>query len=311
MREQFLTLFPKGYEQIWRSVLKDVPLISEIRIRLGAPVIVYRTDGEWFLGEKGLTKNQFQAIRTAEIQLSRYISHFCHDSIYAFQEELKQGFVTLPGGHRVGVAGQVMLHQGEVEGMKHITCLNIRLAHQVKGAADGVMPFLYEEGKVLNTLIISSPGGGKTTLLRDIVRQVSEGNLYGQGVSVSVIDERSEVAGCYQGVPQNDVGIRTDILDGCPKEKGMMMMLRGMAPKVVAVDELGGSEEEKALFKLLFCGIKVIATVHGEDLEDLRGKRSLDHILSSKQFERYIFLKRKEGCPRVVSICDKNFNSLF
>lgn len=311
MREQFLTLFPKGYEQIWRLVLKDVPLISEIRIRLGAPVIVYRTDGEWFLGEKGLTKNQFQAIKTDEIQLSRYISHFCHDSIYAFQEELKQGFVTLPGGHRVGVAGQVMLHQGEVEGMKHITCLNIRLAHQVKGAADGVMPFLYEEGKVLNTLIISSPGGGKTTLLRDIVRQVSEGNLYGQGVSVSVIDERSEVAGCYQGVPQNDVGIRTDILDGCPKEKGMMMMLRGMAPKVVAVDELGGSEEEKALFKLLFCGIKVIATVHGEDLEDLRGKRSLDHILSSKQFERYIFLKRKEGCPRVVSICDKNFNSLF
>lgn len=310
MEELFLALFPRIYRDRWMSVAHLAPRIQEIRLRLGRPIMVQKADGEWFLGEGGLTLDMTKALVLCEQELERYVNHFCRDSIYAFQEELKNGFMTVPGGHRVGVAGQVILDQGEIKGMKHITFLCVRLSHQIKGTADTVIPYLYEDKQLRNTLIISPPGCGKTTMLRDMVRQISNGNAYGEGVCVSVIDERSEIAGCYLGKPQNDVGFRTDVLDGCPKEKGLMMMLRSMAPKVVAVDELGGKEDEKALHKLSSCGCKIIATVHGEDMEDLKGKMGWENILKEKIFDRYIVLGRVRGIPTVLHIYDREFKRL-
>lgn len=311
MEDAFLNLFPKMYRDKWSALAGQVPWIQEIRLRRDKPVIIHKMDGEWYLSGQGLTKRQSQAYCMEEQELTRYVNHFCQDSIYAFQEEIKHGYITVPGGHRIGLAGQVILDNGIVSGMKNITFLNIRLAHQIKGAADVVMPYMYQDGRVLNTLIISPPGCGKTTLLRDMVRQISDGNSFGEGCTVSVIDERSEIAGCYQGVPQNDVGIRTDVLDACPKEQGFLMMLRSMSPKVMAVDELGGESDEGALFKAATCGCKVLATVHGDNVEDIKGKTGWEKIIQGKLFDRYIVMGCIMGKPTVLKIYGKDGQEIY
>ncbi len=311
MEDTFLNLFPKMYRDKWAVVESQVPWIREIRLRRGKPAIIYKTDGEWYLGRGGLTKNLSQAYCVEEQELNRYVNHLCQDSIYAFQEEIKHGYITAPGGHRIGLAGQVVLENGIVSGMKNITFLNIRLAHQIKGAADVVIPYLYREGRVVNTLIISPPGCGKTTLLRDIVRQVSDGNSFGEGCTVSLIDERSEIAGCYQGVPQNDVGIRTDVLDACPKEQGLLMMLRSMAPKVLAVDELGGGSDEEALLKAATCGCRILATVHGDSPDDVNAKPGWERIMHGRLFDRCIVMGCVMGKPSVLKIYGQDGREIY
>ena len=169
MEDNFLYIFPKMYRDKWNSIAGQVSQIEEIRIRLGKPILVYTAEGEWYLSAKGLTRKAENVYVAEEQELNRYLNHFCQDSIYAFQEEIKQGYITIVGGHRVGLAGQVVLDKGRVVGMKNITFLNIRLAHQIRGVADAVMPYLYENKKVLNTLIIAPPGCGKTTLLRILI----------------------------------------------------------------------------------------------------------------------------------------------
>lgn len=133
-------------------------------------------------------------------------------SLYAYEDEIRQGYITIKGGHRVGIAGKTVLENERVKTIQYISFMNIRLSHQVKGCANQVLPYIINEGRLCHTLIISPPCCGKTTMLRDIIRQVSE-----SGQSVGVVDERSEIAACYLGIPQNELGIRTDVLDGCPK----------------------------------------------------------------------------------------------
>jgi stage III sporulation protein AA len=149
---------------------------------------------------------------------------------------------------------------------------------------------MYREGRPKSTLIISPPGVGKTTLLRDLIRQVSDGCQYGQGVNVGVVDERSELAGCFLGVPQLDVGMRTDVMDACPKLAGMMMLLRSMSPKVLAIDELGDGEELRCLMSASACGVKVFATVHGEDFADVKRRFGIQQERWRAVFERCLVL---------------------
>ena len=175
----------------------------------------------------------------------------------------------------MGVAGQVILGGKEIRNLKYIRFITIRIAHQIKGVARPVLQHLYAKNKVRNTLIISPPGCGKTTMLRDLIRLVSNGSGYGQGLSVGVVDERMELSGCYMGVPQNDVGIRTDVLQGCSKEKGIMMLIRSMVPDVIGVDEVGSGEDYRALLVAACCGIGVLATMHGEGIKDYIDRFSL------------------------------------
>lgn len=164
---------------------------------------------------------------------------------------------------------------------------------------------------MLNTLIVSPPRCGKTTLLRDLVRQVSDGNSYIKGCTVGVVDERSEIAGCYLGIPQNQVGIRTDILDACPKSKGMMMLVRSMAPRVIAVDELGGAEDVYAMEYAMNCGCKLIATVHGKSMEEIRKKPLFENLVKEHRFDRYIVLGNVGGIGSVEGIYDDRGTLLF
>ena len=212
----------------------------------------------------------------------------------------------MQGGHRVGLAGQVILDgDGRIKNMKYIRYLNIRIAHQIRGAADALMPCLFEEGRVMSTLLISPPGGGKTTMLRDLIRQVSDGTAYGSGVNVSVVDERSEIAGSYLGVAQNDVGLRTDVLDGCPKVEGMMQLIRSMAPQVLAVDEVGSLADVKALQMAGGCGCKLLATIHGGSMEEVRQKDYMRYVMEQRLFERYVMMDRRRGACRIVEVYDR------
>jgi stage III sporulation protein AA len=162
-----------------------------------------------------------------------------------------------------------------------------------------------------HTLIISPPRCGKTTLLRDMIRQISDGNDYVKGCSVGVVDERSELAGSYQGIPQNQMGIRTDVLDGCPKAEGMLMLIRSMSPQVIAVDEIGAPDEVQAIKYAMHCGCKMIATVHGESLEEIRRKPLLEQMISEQCFERYVVLSNRRRVGKIANIYDKDGVMIF
>ena len=206
----------------------------------------------------------------------------------------------------MGVTGKVILDGDHIRGMKYVSCMNIRLAHQIPGCADRVMPFIQKKDWISHTLILSPPRCGKTTLLRDIIRQISNGRQGIPGKTVGVVDERSELAGCYQGIPQNDLGIRTDVLDGCPKAEGMKMLIRSMSPVVVAVDELGREEDFRAVEDVIHCGCKLITTAHGNSLEDIMEQPLFRKLGEMKIFERYIILGRGKKAGEIREILDRS-----
>ena len=307
MNRELLQLFPADRRSFWSAVLREKGL-QEIRLRTDKPAAVILEGKEFFVSRAGaLTRLWQEAHLPGRAEMEGLLNHICHYSPYAYEDELCQGYLTVEGGHRIGITGQAVLEKdGSIRTIRNISCINIRISHQIKGAADNLLPFLYEGGRVKNVLIISPPGCGKTTLLRDLVRRVSDGNPYGEGCCVGLVDERSEIAGCCQGIPQNDIGMRTDVLDACPKEKGMMLLLRSMAPRVIAIDELGGKEEIEALRLASFCGVGILATAHGRDVEDV-----WERILSRGNdpavpiFELFVVLDKIEGIPVIKRVLGK------
>lgn len=233
-------------------------------------------------------------------------------SLYAFEEELQKGYITIAGGHRVGLAGKVIIENGKVKVIKDISSYNIRIARDKKGIAETIIPYLFEN-RWLNTLIIGAPQTGKTTLLRDIARTISQGNQQYQIPSqkVGIVDERSEIAGCVKGIPQHELGYRVDVLDACPKAEGMMMLIRSMSPDVIVVDEIGRKEDCEAIIEALNAGVQMIMTIHANRLEDLYLRPMLKPILETNVFERFIELTRAGKPGYVNAIRDKNGKYLF
>lgn len=301
MREnELVKVLGKGVKSVLEK--NEIPLdkLQEIRLRIGKPLIIIANNIEWVMS-KVIEKEEFA-------ETLEYVSNY---SLYAFENELKQGFITIEGGHRVGISGQVMVENGEVKAFKNMSSMNIRVSHEILHCADIVFPYITQDREILNTMIISPPRCGKTTLLRDLIRQVSDGNRYVKGCTVGVVDERSELGGCYLGVPQNNMGIRTDILDACPKSKGMMMLVRSMSPNVIAVDELGGAEDIHAMEYAMNCGCKMLATVHGSSMEELRKKPLFEALIKLHRFERYVVLGNQRRIGHIQGIYDDRGSLLF
>lgn len=302
-----LSLFPHGLRPLFKRTADACEELEEIRLRAEKPICTKLHYKELFLDDDGEAVTSPAAARSLKAQeLQDILRHICHDSLYAYEDEIKQGFLTVPGGHRVGIVGQVVLEEnGRIRTIKHVSGMNIRIAHEIKGAADSVLPSLYEGEQFLNTLIISPPGCGKTTLLRDLIRQISNGTPGHPGRTVGVVDERSEIAGSYLGVAQNDVGIRTDVLDACPKVYGMMLLIRSMAPGVIAIDELGSEEDIMAMRQAAACGCGLLATVHGEGIAGLQEKAYTKSLLREGLFARYVVLEKVAGTPHIKRIFRK------
>ena len=193
----------------------------------------------------------------------------------------------------------------KVKNIQYISSLNVRISHEVLGCADALIPYITENKQICHTLIISPPCCGKTTLIRDLIRQISEGNEYIKGCSVGVVDERSELGGCYLGIAQNHLGTRTDILDCCPKAEGMIMLIRSMAPRVIAVDEIGTSEDIHAIEYAMQCGCRLIASVHSLDMDEASKKPILGDLIRRRMFQRYVVLGQDHGPGKIREIYDE------
>ena len=285
--------------------ISDPKSLEEIRVRAGRPIeFCYADHTEIFSG----------AVKKEEIlEMLNYLSGY---SMYALAEECRKGFFTVQGGHRIGITGHVSCfgkkeeESQSVGGVYDVNGLNIRVAHEQKGCARELLPWLYSEGSIYHTLLVSPPGVGKTTFLRDCIRLISLGNSGREGLKVGVVDERSEIAACYQGIPQNDLGPRTDVLDNCPKEQGIRMLLRSMSPQVIAVDELGQTKDFEAVFGAVFSGSKILGTVHAEHVRELLAKPYMKELLEAKVIGRYVLLQKREDGSRSFCIYDSDMERL-
>lgn len=311
LKNQILPLFCGRLRQALERAAPDFENLRELRLRAGQPVLMLASDGEWFLTEDGrMRRDCREGMRLTLREITETLEAVCGYSGYAYEEEISRGYITVAGGHRVGLAGRAVWGQDRILTLKYISCLNVRIAHPVSGCAERWKDYFYWEKRPCHVLIISPPGCGKTTLLRDAVRMLSDGSEKFPGVTVGVVDERSEIAGSYRGIPSMALGMRTDVLDGCPKREGMELLLRSMSPQVLAVDELG-SEDVSAVERALRCGCRILATLHGESLADFLEKPGFRKLVEEKVFERYFFLHRGSAPGTMRAIYGKNYEMLW
>lgn len=303
---RILSVLPRSIRVLIGKEHLQYEYLQEIKLRVEKPLLlVYR-------GEEIIPGNQrgkpYIVTREDIREMLEYISNY---SLYAYEQEMKQGYITIEGGHRVGMTGQAIIENGKVKNLRYISSINLRMSHEILGCADPIFPYITYNKKLYHTLIVSPPRCGKTTLLRDMIRQISNGNGWINGMSVGVVDERSELGGCYMGVAQNQLGIRTDVLDCCPKAEGMIMLIRSMGPEVIAVDEIGTVEDVHAIEYAMHCGCKMLATVHADSMEELRKKPLFDQMVVEKRFERYVLLENREHVGQVEGIYDSRGTLLY
>lgn len=263
--------------------------VRELRVRAGGKARILTDQGEIACAQP-----------VTQQQVAQMAEALCEHALYARAEEQRQGFVTLRGGHRMGLCGRVIAQGQSVRALREISSLCVRVAGQWRGAADVLLPHLTDErGMARSLLIIGLPGMGKTTMLRDACRRLSE-----SGMHMCVVDERSEIAAMCGGLPQLDVGPNTDVLDGCGKEAGLRWMLRAMSPDALVTDELGGVNDAQAVLEASRSGVSVLSTLHGRDLETAVSRGALYHLAQNRAFSRYAVLDERE-VGKVAALYDE------
>ena len=285
---EILRYFPINIYEKLRNVFDDNKIIrenvEEIRIRVQKPIIL-KLRYEDVVWNNHITEQR---------KILQIVEKLCENSIYAYKSQLCQGFITIKGGHRVGITGTAIEEDGKTINLKYITSLNFRIARQVLNCSNKILEEILnvENHSIYTSLIVSPPGKGKTTILRDVIRRISNGieNINFKGKTCGVVDERGELAAMYKGIPQNDIGIRTDVIENIRKDKGLKILIRSMAPEIIACDEIGGKEDVQAIGEALTAGIKGIFTMHGRTMEDIKNNKEVYKLVENKQIEKIIFL---------------------
>ncbi|CDA17138.1 MAG: stage III sporulation protein AA [Clostridia bacterium] len=283
-----LKFFPRGIaNEINKEISKIEELVQEIRIRVGNKIIIKTNKKDDIIINYFVTQEEILEI----------MQIICNNSIYSYQNEIANGYITIKGGHRVGVTGDVVLENNKVINIKYISSLNFRIAKQILDCSNNILKYVInlEENTVFHTLIVSPPGAGKTTILKDLVRKISDGipEIGFKGIDVSLIDERGEISAMYNGVPQNKIGIRTDVLENVSKPIGIKMAVRSMAPKVIVADEIGNYNDIEAINYAVCSGVKGIFTAHSLSYETMMLNKELNKLINMKIIERIIFLDSK------------------
>jgi len=285
MEEGFDKMFPTKILPYLEEHLADKTL-QEIRIKAEKPIITISSKVESVLSYKSTRED----IKYILQRISNY-------SLYAYEEDIKQGFITIKGGHRVGIAGECVMEGGRVKTIRNISSLNIRISREIIGCSREIIHYIINENRVYNTIIISPPKCGKTTILRDIGKTLSE-----KGKKISIIDERSEIAASYLGVPQMKVGIRTDVLDNCLKCEGMIMAIRSLSPEVLICDEIGTIKDVEALQMAFNSGVNIIVTLHGSNIKDLLYRKVFEELIANNVLERVIILGNSKGVGTIEGV---------
>lgn len=289
--------------------------LQEIRIRAGKPLMVFYKDTDLFVTVNGqLSRNINEAYFVVQNEILKTLELMSENSVYAFQDEIRSGYLTLKGGHRVGLSGRVIVQEGQIRNIKDFNGLNIRIAKEIKGCSSHIITYLIKNSNdIYNTLIIGPPQCGKTTILRDIALQLSNGaeSIDFKGLKIGIVDERSEIAACSKGLPQNDVGFRTDVMDGCPKDLGMEMLLRSMSPNIIITDEIGTHGDKDSIMKVLNSGVKIIASAHGYNISELKMREELLALIKSGAFERYVVLSALNGPGTLEEVVDSQLTAVY
>lgn len=274
---QILNFFPSRVGQAIQNKLNSIDenLLEEIRIRVNRPVIL-----RWNRQDELLD----YIVTTQDIL--EIMEKITENSVYSYQKQICEGYITLKGGHRVGISGNVAVENHQVININYIYSLNFRIARQVIGVANKVIQDVYHNNNIQNTLIVSPPGAGKTTLLRDLIRELSKYK------TVGVVDERGEIAAMYKNEPQNDIGLRVDILNNIEKAPGMKMLVRSMAPDVICADEIGTKADVEAIKYAVTSGVKGIFTAHGDSIDNIRKNPILKELLESHLIDQVIILDK-------------------
>ncbi|MCM0650379.1 stage III sporulation protein AA [Clostridium swellfunianum] len=275
--------------------LKGVEKLQELRLKVNKPLMFQ-------VGNEEVVSNYKASIQDIKLILQ----HISNYSIYAYEEEIKQGYLTIKGGHRVGLCGSCVIEDNKIKTIKSFGSLNIRISKEIEGCSNKIIPFILRESDTLNTIVISPPRCGKTTLLRDIARNLSDGmpQLKLKGKKLCIIDERSEISACFNAIPQMNVGIRTDVLDNCPKAEGIMMAIRSMSPEIIVCDEIGTHKDMESILMALNSGVSLITTIHGYGIEDLYNRAVFKEIVENQVFKRAIVLSSRNGAGTIEYIYD-------
>ena len=268
---------------------------EEIRLIQGKPVFIRYPDGDYYISPKGvLCRDKKNGIKISKKHIDELLERITKSSLYSVKDEIRNGYITIDGGHRIGVVGTAVTEENKVGFIKNISAMNIRLATEVIGTSDKIISNIIDDGSK-NTLIISPRGCGKTTLLRDIIRNISEA-----GYSVAVADERCEIGAMHNGESAFNLGGHTTVLENCPKAYAMTTLLRAMSPDVIATDELGADKDAEAVANIINSGVSVIATAHGRDIKQLENKKQFRKILSL--FDVIIILSKRDGAGTIERV---------